>query len=271
MSNADVTAVVACFNYGRFLPEAVGSLLAQEGGAPHVIVVDDGSTDDATLAALDALPDQVDVVRQANAGVCAARNAGLARASTPYVLFLDADDRLVPDALRVLRGPLDADPSLAFTYGRFRFFGAWEGVMRMPPYDPYALLYRHTIGATALTRREALDACGGFDPAFTAFEDWELWVNVLAHGYRGQQVDAVTVEYRRHGASKHAGDRRAYRAAYRQLRAKHAALYRRRRELAAESGMGSLGRALHRFFWGPRPLPARLEAAAHRALWRPRS
>ncbi|MGH8573339.1 MAG: glycosyltransferase family 2 protein, partial [Gammaproteobacteria bacterium] len=44
-TNADVTAVVACFNYGRFVGEAVESLVSQEGGAPHVIVVDDGSTD----------------------------------------------------------------------------------------------------------------------------------------------------------------------------------------------------------------------------------
>src|SRR3954453_1473228 len=88
---ADVTVVIACFNYGRFLPEAVESARSQ--GA-HVIVVDDGSTDPGTHAALDALSDQVEVVRQDNAGVCAARNAGLRRATTKYLLALDADDRL---------------------------------------------------------------------------------------------------------------------------------------------------------------------------------
>ncbi|MGH2745901.1 MAG: glycosyltransferase family 2 protein, partial [Thermoleophilaceae bacterium] len=63
-TNADVTAVVACFNYGRFVGEAVESLVSQEGGAPHVIVVDDGSTDGATHAALDALRREVEVIRQ---------------------------------------------------------------------------------------------------------------------------------------------------------------------------------------------------------------
>src|SRR4051794_6534141 len=104
---SDTTAVVACFNYGAYLREAVDSLLGQEGGAPHVVVVDDGSTDPGTHAALDALPEEVELVRQANAGVVAARNAGLARARTSgarYVLFLDSDDRLAPGALATMRG-----------------------------------------------------------------------------------------------------------------------------------------------------------------------
>ena len=75
--NGDITAVVACFNYGAYLGEMVGSLLGQVGGAPRVVVVDDGSDDLDTIAALDALPDGVELVRQPNRGVGAARNAGL--------------------------------------------------------------------------------------------------------------------------------------------------------------------------------------------------
>src|SRR3954470_21261481 len=117
---SDTTAVVACFNYGAYLREAVDSLLGQEGGAPHVVVVDDGSTDRATHAALEALPEHVELVRQANAGVVAARNAGLERArvsGAQYLLFLDADDRLAPGALGVLRQALDDHPDAAFAYG----------------------------------------------------------------------------------------------------------------------------------------------------------
>ena len=76
---------------------------------------------------------------------CAQRGAR-PRARRPYALVLDADDRLVPGALAMLRAALEADPSLGFAYGRMRFFGDWDGELRFPPYDPYALLYRHTIG-----------------------------------------------------------------------------------------------------------------------------
>jgi glycosyltransferase involved in cell wall biosynthesis len=266
--NDDITAVVACFNYGAYLPEALASLLGQAGGPPRIVVVDDGSDDPATLAALEDLPAGVELVRQRNRGVCAARNAGLARVATDYALVLDADDRLAAGALRALRAPLERDPSLGFAYGLMRFFGDWEGVLRFPPYDSYALLYRHTIGLTALMRRELVADTGGYDATFEQFEDWELWVNALAHGWRGQRVDAVALEYRRHGATKLRADRARYRQAFAGLRRKHAALYREPAPLAAQSRLGPVGRLWYRLWWGWRPLPAGVETALHRARWR---
>ncbi|HTB71179.1 MAG TPA: glycosyltransferase family 2 protein [Solirubrobacteraceae bacterium] len=270
--NDDVTVIVTCFDYGAYLPESVESALAQEGGAPRVIVVDDGSTDARTLAALDRLPPQVTLVRQSNAGPAEARNAGLRRLQTPYALILDADDRLAADALRRLRAPLRSQPTLGFSYGIMRFFGAWEGVVRLPPYDPYRLLYRHNIGLTALIRRGLLEDVGGFDPALAGYEDWEFWLHALACGWRGTRVEAVTLLHRRHGSSRNIGARADYRAIYRQLRRKHATLYRReqRRRLRAESDLGGLGRLAYRWWWGRRPLPARVELALQSALWRPR-
>jgi len=257
---SDVTVVIANYNYGAYLGEAVQSAL---GEGARVVVVDDGSTEP-----LPSLPDDVELVQQENQGVAAARNNGWRRAGTPYVLFLDADDRLAPGALELLRAPLEADPKLDFAYGRMRFFGDWEGELRFPPYDPYALLYRHTIGLSALVRRQVLEDTGGFDPEFRQLEDWELWVNALSHGWRGLQVDAVTVEYRRHASSKHAEDRRGYREAYRRLKTKHAGLYRGRERLAAESALGAPGRLVHRAYWGPRPVPASVEQRLYRLLWR---
>jgi glycosyltransferase involved in cell wall biosynthesis len=254
--NGDITVVVACFNYGRYLREAVDSALTQ--GA-KVIVVDDGSTEP-----LPELPPEVEVLRQENQGVARARNAGLRRVTTPFTLVLDADDRLLPGALAELRKPLEADPKLGFAYGRMRFFGDWGGELRFPPYDPYALLYRHTIGLSALARTEVFQRTGGFDPAFEQFEDWEHWVHALSFGWHGRQVDAVTVEYRRHEGSKHWVDRRSYRHVFRQLKEKHPRLYRSRQP----TRLGRLGRAWYRYFWGRRPIPAAIELAAHRLRWR---
>jgi glycosyltransferase involved in cell wall biosynthesis len=268
--NADITAVIANHNYARFLPEAVASLRTQDGGPPRIVVVDDGSTEpatDSTLARLKA--EGVHVIRQANRGVSAARNAGLAYVETPYWLVLDADDRLTPGALAAMRVPLDRDERLGFAFGFMRFFGAMSGVVRFPDYDPYRLLHRHTVGLTALARVEVLRITGGYDPHFPHYEDWELWVHALAHGYEGRRVDAVTLEYRRHASTKFTVDRRRYRAAWRALRRKHATLYARRDELAARSALGPAGRAMYRWFWGPRPVPSALEGAAHRLLWRP--
>jgi glycosyltransferase involved in cell wall biosynthesis len=261
-----VTVVVTCFELGAFVGEAVGSALTQDA---HVVVVDDGSREPATHAALEALPDAVELVRQENRGAAAARNTGLERVRTPYALVLDGDDRLAPGALATLREVLDAEPGVGFAYGLMEQFGEMSGVLRFPPYDPYALLYRHTIGLSALARTEIFDRTGGFDPAFGAYEDWELWLHALACGFRGRQVPEITLQYRRRAGSKHGADRREYRAAVRALRDRHAGLYARRSELARESSLGPLARAWYRGFWGSRPVPAAVEAAVHRVLWRP--
>ena len=268
--NSDITAVVTNYNSARFLEEAVESLRAQAGGPPRIVVVDDGSTD----ADVDAVLERVvaagaEVLRQSNLGVSAARNAGLATVTTPYWLVLDADDRLAPGALAAMRAPLEGEQGLGYAFGFMRFFGAMSGVMRLPGYDPYRLLYRHTVGLTALARESVLEKTGGYDPAFPHYEDWELWVHALARGLEGRRVDAVTLEYRRHGGTKFADDRRHYHAAWRALRHKHAALYERSDEIARRSSLGPVGRALCRYFWGPRPIPAGVETALHRLIWRP--
>ncbi|HXC46055.1 MAG TPA: glycosyltransferase family A protein [Solirubrobacteraceae bacterium] len=268
--NDDVTVIVTCFNYGAFLAESVQSALAQEDGEPRVIVVDDGSTEPDTLAALERLPSQVELVRQANAGVAAARNEALRRAQTPYVLALDADDRLAEGALRALRAALvEADPQIGFSYGLIGFFGAWEGVMKLPPYDPYRLLFRHSIGPSALVRRELFADVGGYDPTFRGYEDWELWLHALQCGWRGRRVAQVTHLYRRHGPTRHHDARAHYRAIFSQLRAKYPGLYSRagRRRLAAQSEMGPAGRLVYRWWWGLRPLPASVELVLQSALW----
>lgn len=271
-ANGEVTVVITCFNYGAYLGESVHSALAQDTGEPRVIVVDDGSTEEGTLAELERLPSRVELIRQANAGVAAARNAGLRRADTPYLLALDADDRLEPDALRRLLEPLASNPKLGFSYGIMSFFGAWDGILKMPPYDPYRLLYRHNIGSAALIRRELLEDVGGYDPAFPGYEDWEFWLQALERGWYGRRVEAVTLRYRRHGSTRHSRARPNYRATFRQLRRKHSSLYGRagRRRLGAESDLSAGGRLVYRWWWGWRPLPACVELALQSALWSPR-
>ncbi len=263
----DVTVVIPCFNYGHFLDDALESVRAQEGGAPRIIVVDDGSTAPDTQAALDALAGDVHVVRQANAGPSAARNAGFRAAQTPFLIALDADDMLPPGSLRALKRGFTADPAAGYSYGVMRFFGSWSGQLVMPRWDPYRLLYRHTIGVSALTRRELLEDIGGFDPDISGFEDWELWLHALANGWHGVQVAEVTVLYRRHAATNFTNARADYRRWYRVIRSKHRELYRRRRELARESELGPLGRAAYRLYWGPRPVPAALEQRLYQLMW----
>ena len=146
-THSDITVVIPCFNHGRFLLESVERALGQDGGPPKVIVVDDGSTDEGTLRALDEVPAGIEVIRQQNAGVSAARNAGFENSESELLLMVDADDRLTPDALDVLRPPLEAHPDVGYCYGLMKLIGTWSGVLRFPDFDPYILLHRSIAGA----------------------------------------------------------------------------------------------------------------------------
>lgn len=268
--SSDISVVITCFNYGAFLAEAVESALTQAGGPPEVIVVDDGSTEAETHLALEHLPESVTLIRQANAGLSSARNTGLAQARGRYLIVLDADDRLAAGSLQAMRAALEAAPQAGFSYGFARFFGAWEGDLRFPPFDPYKLLYRHIIGSTVLMRREVFESTGGFDPAFSGYEDWDFWLSVIGLGWRGVSLEVASLEYRRHGSTMFSAARAAYRTWYRRLRSKHAELYSRsgRQRLAQESNLSPLGRAVYRWWWGARPIPAGLEARLHRLVFR---
>jgi glycosyltransferase involved in cell wall biosynthesis len=268
-ANDDVTVVISCFNYGQYLGEAVASVKAQDGGPPRVIVVDDGSSEEATKRALEHVErdSDVELVRQSNAGVSAARNTGLQRATTPYVMVLDADDQLPANAVSRLRAALKADSRVGYAYGYIEFFGAWSATMRMPSFDPWRLMFRQIVGPTALTRREVFEATGGYDSRFH-YEDWEFWVHALAAGFNGLQIHGPGLLHRKHGTSKFSNDRLNYRADFARLIAKHGSLYGNLERMARQSDLSTTERVLYRRLWGPRPWPARAETAFYSVLWR---
>ena len=260
----DVAVVIPHYNHGRYIGEAVASALAQDVGRTRVIVVDDGSTDPEAETALASLPAGVDVIRQANAGQAAARNAGARATTEPLLLFLDADDRLPADAIGGLNRALATEPRAAYAYGRMRYFGAWSGVVEFPPFDPFRMLYRSIVGWLGLIRREAFEQVGGFDEQQAGFEDWDLMLAFLEHDWGAVGIDSVVLEYRKHhDTSALESHRSNYRRHYRELRLRHPELYGRAPELAAHTDLSASGRLAYRTWWAWRPMPARVERALY--------
>src|SRR3712207_5841452 len=99
MPTAPVTVVIPVFNRRELLGRALRSVAHQSVQPSSIVVVDDGSTDGSAKVAQRF---GVDVIRQRNAGSSSARNAGLERASTPWVALLDSDDMWFPDHLETL-------------------------------------------------------------------------------------------------------------------------------------------------------------------------
>jgi hypothetical protein len=201
-----VSVVIPCYNQARFIAEAIDSALRQTHPAVEVTVVDDGSTDD-TAAVAERYP-SVRYIHQRNGGAPRARNAGLRGSRGDLVVFLDADDRLLPAALAMGVTALDAHADWAFVTGHVRLIGA-DGVVRAtPPQDHatgnqfVALLrsnYIWTPGAV-LYRRSVLDSAGAFDPAAGASADYELNIRIARQHPIGCHHGLV-LDYRRHDSN----------------------------------------------------------------------
>lgn len=202
-SSPRISVVIACYDYGRFLGEAIESALGQSLRPIEVVVVDDGSTDDSREVA-SRYP--VRLVAQANAGVAAARNRGAHEAKGDLLVFLDADDALEPEYLaRCWDALRNAPANVAYAYTQMRFFGDRDGIFASAPFSRRAVLGADKVNASAMIRREAFDAVGGFDPGFRlGLEDAELWIRLLDRGYIGTFVPEPLLRYRRHGPSRNA-------------------------------------------------------------------
>src|SRR5215217_8951250 len=117
LDTAHVSVIIPCYNQAHFLSEAIQSVLAQSYPHFEIIVVDDGSTD--TTSQVASRYPEVRCIRQNNQGLSGARNSGFAQSKGSYLVFLDADDRLLPGALETGLECLKAHPECAFVSGRF--------------------------------------------------------------------------------------------------------------------------------------------------------
>lgn len=203
---ADVTIVVTTYKHAHFLGKALDSIKAQTVPVGEIIVVDDGSTDDP--ASVTEGFKSVRLIRQANQGLSAARNAGLKAANGAFIGFLDADDWLLPETVETNLRQFAANAECGFVYGAYQLVDAEGAVTLRPPLrqpgpDAYAdFLTSNLVGmhGTVLYSREKLLEAGGFDSALRAVEDWDVYLK-LTQKYPTAAQDKVLAAYRRHDAN----------------------------------------------------------------------
>jgi glycosyltransferase involved in cell wall biosynthesis len=203
-----VSAVVTTYNYARFLPDALDSVLAQSHRNLEIVVIDDGSTDD-TAAVVQRYADcGVRYVSRSHGGAGRARNTGLEVTSAPLVAFLDADDAWLPDRVAVGVAHLARHPELALVAAHAF---ACDEQLRPTAVVPAStrekgrmleqLLVDNVVlnPSSVLVRRAAIEAAGGFSEI--AFgEDWDTWIEIAKRFPLGF-IDRPVALVRRHSGS----------------------------------------------------------------------
>jgi glycosyltransferase involved in cell wall biosynthesis len=203
--NPQVSVVIPCFNQGHFLTDAIQSVLDQEGVSTELIVVNDGSCD-STSEVASSYP-LVQLINQQNGGLSAARNKGLASSRGSLVVFLDADDWLLPGALSAGIESLKVNPDCAFVYGRLRLVSDSRKMIREP--DQVRLQeghYKRLLAGNFITnpgvvmyRRPALERVGGFTgaPDIDGCQDYDIYMRIAATS-RITHHEQFVLDYRKH-------------------------------------------------------------------------
>lgn len=197
-----VSVVIPCFNGEAFLKEAIESVITQSYPRVEIIVVDDGSTDHSGDIA-QSYP--VRYIHQPNRGLTASRNLGIQESRGSYLVFLDADDRLMPEAIEMGLRVLVQRPECALTVGDHLFVsedGSYLANSRktFPPARHYEALLKSNFFemiSSILFRRSIFDQVGGFDTELRVAEDYDLYLRI-AREYAICLHPALVAEYRIH-------------------------------------------------------------------------
>jgi glycosyltransferase involved in cell wall biosynthesis len=189
-----VSIIIPCYNYAKYLPQAIESAMEQTYKNMEIIVVDDGSTDN-TYAVAREFP--VMVIHQENKGLSAARNTGIRAAFGDWVFPLDADDMILSTCIEKCIGRADIVCPGLQEFGErrnFQFIGedlTVEGFKK-----------NNQMHASCLYRKSVWSKLGGYDELMCdGYEDWDLWLRAKIAGFSMVGVDEPLFFYRIHGDS----------------------------------------------------------------------
>lgn len=202
-----VSVIISCYNLSHFLGEAIESILRQTYPHFEIVVVDDGSTDNTAEVAA-RYPD-VRLIRQENQGRSVARNNGMRESKGSYVVFLDADDRLLATALETGINTFKTHPECASAFGHCKYIAADGSPLPTPQQhciegDYYLALLRFGnyiwTPAMVMHRRAIFESVNDFNACLEPAEDYDLYLRIAMKLplYCHQMVVA---EYRQHGAN----------------------------------------------------------------------
>lgn len=177
-----ISIIIPCYNVANTISDTISSALNQTYKDLEIIVVNDGSTDNLVVVLQPFLKQHETLhfyEQEYNKGLPSTRNLGFQKSQGEYIVFLDGDDLIAPEYVEECHKKFEQDMSLSLVHTETILFEGKQGKFKLPTYSFRQMLITNCITATAMIRRDYLQAVGLYDEKLNFFEDWELWIRYL--------------------------------------------------------------------------------------------
>lgn len=198
-----ITVYITNYNYGKFIKNAIESVLVQTLQDFEIIIIDDGSTDNSheIISQYEHNP-KISIIYQQNKGLTVSNNIAISVAKGRYIMRLDADDYLDPNALKLLYNEFLAVPELGMAFGDWYEVDEYDNVIsierRHDFNDNVSLMDQPAHGACTMFRLSYLEELQGYDESLTRQDGYELWFRFVKE-YKIKSINIPIFYYRKHG------------------------------------------------------------------------
>lgn len=200
-----VSVVIPTHNYGKYISDAIDSVIGQTYKKVEIIIVDDGSTDN-TSKIVKKYENKVRYFQVDKAGVSNARNFGGQKAKGKYIVFLDADDILTKNYItKTLAVMNDQNNEVGYIYTQLQCFGVSDYTTQYPGFRHDYLKVSNFVAACSLMKADIVKKYR-YDTSIEVWEDWDFYLTLAENGIKGVLLNEPLLLYRKHDDGKSALD-----------------------------------------------------------------
>lgn len=193
-----VSVIMPCYNDGKYIMEAIDSIVKQTYPDWELIIVDDGSDDEETKTIINEIQNpKIKVFHTEHLRPAGARNYGIQKAEGTYILPVDSDDRIHEEYMEKAVKMIESNPRIGVVYCKAELFGEKSGSWNLPDYSFKHMLLDNIVFVTALFYKSDWEKVGGFNTSMAqGMEDYDFWLSILGLEREICQIPEVLFYYR---------------------------------------------------------------------------
>ncbi|MFQ8981618.1 MAG: glycosyltransferase family A protein [Waltera sp.] len=193
-----VSVIMPCYNDGKYIMEAIDSIVKQTYQNWELIIVDDGSDDEETKRIINEIQNpKIKVFHTEHLRPAGARNYGIQKAEGTYILPVDSDDRIHEEYMEKAVKMIESNPRIGVVYCKAELFGEKSGSWNLPDYSFKHMLLDNIVFVTALFYKSDWEKVGGFNTSMAqGMEDYDFWLSILGLEREICQIPEALFYYR---------------------------------------------------------------------------